>query len=318
MLLGPTVLITLRVYLQIYVEHGNRLGRLARLVPIVRAPNLIPLQNALIRPLSGVIFYMLLPVAMMLFAWKAAVFPVWGSVLLGVAVAVILSHLLLRFPKFSWRLKGLVTVSAAAVIAGTVILGFGPPHRSFSLSRSNLSGQRLIGEDFHKADLSMADLTNAELINAKLTDANLTAATLRGAQLASADLSGADLRFADLRDAHLEEANGTKASLSNANMANVHWLSGKLRGADLNNAILRGADLSYADLIGATLIGATLSGAQLGNADLGGADLRGTALNDVNLILAKNLTSAQMDGACGNANTKLPEGLTLRPCSPDR
>ena len=40
MLLGPAVLIALRVYLQIYVEHSDRLDRLARSVSVVRAANL--------------------------------------------------------------------------------------------------------------------------------------------------------------------------------------------------------------------------------------------------------------------------------------
>jgi hypothetical protein len=95
MLLGPAVLIALRVYLQIYVEHSDRLERLARSVSIARAPTLVPLQNPLIRLFSGSIFYLLLPIAMLLFAWKAAVFPAWGAGLLGVAVAVIILHRML-------------------------------------------------------------------------------------------------------------------------------------------------------------------------------------------------------------------------------
>ena len=85
MLLGPAVLIVLRIYLQIYVEHSERLERLARSMSIARAPMLVPLQNPLIRYFSGLIFYLLLPLTMLLFAWKAAVFPDWGSGLLGVA-----------------------------------------------------------------------------------------------------------------------------------------------------------------------------------------------------------------------------------------
>src|SRR5215472_8257119 len=50
MLLGPTILIALRVYFQIYVEHSDRLDRLARSVSVVRAPTLVPLKNSLIRP----------------------------------------------------------------------------------------------------------------------------------------------------------------------------------------------------------------------------------------------------------------------------
>ena len=106
MLLGPAVLIVLRVYLQIYVEHSNRLDRLARSVSVVRAPTLVPLQNPLIRLFSGLIFYTLLPVAMVLFAWKAAVFPAWGVGLFSVAVAVIVGHVMLPFSRFSWPIKG--------------------------------------------------------------------------------------------------------------------------------------------------------------------------------------------------------------------
>src|SRR5262249_25231907 len=59
MLLGPAVLIVLRVYLQIYVEHSDRLDRLARSMSAVRAPTLVPLQNLLIRLFSGLVFYTL-------------------------------------------------------------------------------------------------------------------------------------------------------------------------------------------------------------------------------------------------------------------
>jgi hypothetical protein len=89
MLLGPAILIALRVYLQIYVEHSDRLNRIAQRMPIVRAPNLVPLKNPLIRAFSGLTFYFLLPVTMLLFAWKAAVSPALGSVLLCVSAGVI-------------------------------------------------------------------------------------------------------------------------------------------------------------------------------------------------------------------------------------
>jgi hypothetical protein len=92
MLLGPAVLIVLRVYLQIYVEHGDRLDRLAQSVSAMRAPTLVLLQNPLVRLLSGLVFYLLLPVTILLFAWKAAVFPAWASALLTLAVAVIASQ----------------------------------------------------------------------------------------------------------------------------------------------------------------------------------------------------------------------------------
>ncbi len=56
MVVGPAVLIALRVYLQIYVEHSDRLDRLARSISVMRAPTLLPLQNSLIRV---VVYYLL-------------------------------------------------------------------------------------------------------------------------------------------------------------------------------------------------------------------------------------------------------------------
>jgi uncharacterized protein YjbI with pentapeptide repeats len=75
-------------------------------------------------------------------------------------------------------------------------------------------------------------------------------------------------------------------------------------GAHLSNAFLMGADLS-----GAELIGTDLSNAYLLNANLSGADLRGS-----------RLTQEQLDEACGDADTKPPEGLKppKKPCPPPR
>jgi hypothetical protein len=296
-LLGPALLIALRVYLQIYVEHSDRLDRLARSASVVRAPTLVPLQNSLIRLFSGLIFYMLLPVTMMLFAWKAAVFPAWGLGLFSVAVAVIASHVMLPFNSFSWRSKGLLSVSAAIIAAVVMLvmwlmLGSGPLHRPFNLFRANLSGQWL-----HEEDLRKANLKGANLSGAKLEGANLEHVNLIGANLSGAYLVGAYLRHADLIDAKLSGANLTGANLTGANLGHAN-----LSGADLRHADLSGAYLRRADLMTATLIDAKLSGAHLTGANLSGA---------------VGLTQTQLNDACGDADIKLPEGLTIEPCKTD-
>ncbi len=72
-----------------------------------------------------------------------------------------------------------------------------------------------------------------------------------------------------------------------------------LREADLSDADLRRADLNIADL----------SGADLFRADLIGADL-----SDANLQEAVILTQSQLNKACGNERTELPQGLSIKPC----
>jgi uncharacterized protein YjbI with pentapeptide repeats len=65
------------------------------------------------------------------------------------------------------------------------------------------------------------------------------------------------------------------------------------------------------------LSGAKLSGANLYHAKLSGANLRGADLSGPNLSGPTNLTQRQLDEACGNANTRLLKGFTLKPCSPN-
>ncbi len=75
-------------------------------------------------------------------------------------------------------------------------------------------------------------------------------------------------------------------------------------GKEGAQASLAGAKLQKANLGSANLQGANLLGANLQEADLSGA----------NLTEAKELTQLQLDQACGDEETKLPEGLTIETC----
>ena len=173
-----------------------------------------------------------------------------------------------------------------------------------NLSRANLRGADLNSADLNSAYLSRVDLSGANLIGANLTGANLTGATLSRVDLTGADLTGANLGLADLNGAYLSGANLTGANLSRTN----------LRSADLSGANLRGANLIGTNLSVAYPIGADLTGANLRDADLTGANL-----SRANLRGAKNLIQTQLNEACGNNETDLPEGLDpklLKPCPP--
>jgi len=181
------------------------------------------------------------------------------------------------------------------------------------LAKVNVPGANLSGANLRGADLNSADLNSAYLSSAYLSGANLLGANLRGAnltfgklsrvELTDADLSGANLGLADLNGAYLGGANLSGANLSGTN----------LRGADLSGANLSGANLRGANLSGAYPIGADLTGANLRGADLTGANLRGANLTGATLSGAKNLIQTQLNEACGNNETELPEGLDLTP-----
>jgi hypothetical protein len=76
-------------------------------------------------------------------------------------------------------------------------------------------------------------------------------------------------------------------------------------------------DLTRADLRQAKLGGARLMGADLRRANLIGADLRGTNLTGTDLRDVVSLTQQQLDTACVDDATQLPDALTRpAPCLP--
>ncbi len=87
---------------------------------------------------------------------------------------------------------------------------------------------------------------------------------------------------------------GKRADLSHANLQEAELVGAKLQGANL-----QGANLLEANLQGAYLFGANLQGANLTVANLIFA----------NLTKANGLTREQLDEACGNDKTKLPDDL---------
>jgi uncharacterized protein YjbI with pentapeptide repeats len=80
------------------------------------------------------------------------------------------------------------------------------------------------------------------------------------------------------------------------------WGNGETEPLDLVNTNLQGANLWKAQL----------QRAFLAEAQLQGADLRHAQLQEANLTAVANLTQDQIDEACTDENTKLPEGLTLK------
>jgi uncharacterized protein YjbI with pentapeptide repeats len=207
--------------------------------------------------------------------------------------------------------------------------------QSANLQQVKLQRAGLAGTDLRGAKLQQAELQGAIFMLAKLQQADLYDAKLQKAILLGADLQGASLREAKLQQAELQGARLQEAILVDA----------KLQGADLQGARLQGAKLQRANLHGANLRGTDLQGANLQGTDLQGTDLQGTNLQGTdlqgaNLLLAnlrgsipfgvlprvgdlweldltevKGLTQDQVNMACVDENTKLPQGLTRpAPC----
>ena len=183
--------------------------------------------------------------------------------------------------------------------------------RSSAADRVQLYGAHIPYANLNAANLSYANLSKADLREANLSHANLRGADLSNSDLSrsllsAADLSQANLREADLREAYLSHANLRGADLSNSNLSRS-----LLSAADLSQANLREAVLNLANLREAGLREANLSQANLRGADLSRANLNGADLTDA------KISESQLNEACGDDKTKLPPGLTIKPCPPE-
>jgi hypothetical protein len=227
MLLGPAILIVLRVYLQIYVEHERRLEQVAARMALQRAPTLVPARNPLLRAFSWFTLYLGLPLMALAFTLKAAVFPIWSLRLLCLTSVIAVAHLLLPFRRIPWKRRARYGAVAGALVTITLITLYAndPPRRAFVLPRVTLTDQRLAGADFRSADLTLANLDGADLWSAQLANATLDRANLERANLVGANLSGANLYRARLGAANLELTKLDGANLKGANLASARNLT---------------------------------------------------------------------------------------------
>jgi uncharacterized protein YjbI with pentapeptide repeats len=85
---------------------------------------------------------------------------------------------------------------------------------------------------------------------------------------------------------------------------NLHFKVAELRSARFNGTTLENTRFSNSDLSRASFDKVDLSGVEFDGVDLSGADLS----------TARNLPPTLLAGACGNADTRLPPGHTLKAC----
>ena len=137
------------------------------------------------------------------------------------------------------------------------------------------------------------------------------AATAHGANIADANA------IASIKAGHHDCAH---CELAGADLTNTCVKGGNLEGADFSGAKLVLMCMSYADFKGASFRHTDLAGANLAHAKLDGADFTGASLSitsfkGTDLRRAKGLTQKQLDAACGDADTKAPQGLSVKTCS---
>lgn len=182
------------------------------------------------------------------------------------------------------------------------------------------------GSVFDGADLQGTDFTFTDLRGSSFNKANLRKAKLIRSSLASSQLQESNLAKVEAYRGDFSDANAENAKFNNAEMQRATFENAKLVGADFTKA-----ELGRADFEGATLTGTKFTMANLSRARFTGASFTGpidfedaflllTRIEGLDLSKATGLDQRQIDIACGDAKTKLPEGLTTPaewPCPED-
>lgn len=235
--------------------------------------------------------------------------------------------------------RPMLVALAVILITATAIVGlypmlFGANPRKAPAFVLDLRDADLSHTALRRKDLRFASASKVKLIGADLRDSDLSRADFQRANFAGADLESAVLKATDLDSANFSNACLRKVDMRDADMEDADFRHAYLGRTDLRSPFLTRADFSFANLHGADLRGANLSGAnfrgaslrcfiahkkepapQIDCADLEGASLRGARFEGADLEHVRGLTQEQLADACGDAATRLPEGLSLLTCA---
>jgi uncharacterized protein YjbI with pentapeptide repeats len=188
--------------------------------------------------------------------------------------------------------------------------------RIIMLQGSDLSGANLAGADFTSTDLRDTNLQGANLEKATLVRTSFSGANAQGANFTRVqgyrtDFSGMNGKGAPFVFAELQRSN-----FKGANLEGADFEKAELGRAQFDDAVITGTNFLLANLARADLTSAKFTGP----IDFTNAFMFLTRIAGVDLSAATGLQQWQIDMACGDEQTRLPDGLKASadwPCPPD-
>jgi uncharacterized protein YjbI with pentapeptide repeats len=174
------------------------------------------------------------------------------------------------------------------------------------LSGSDLNGATLVGTDFTSTDLRDSNLMTANLEKATLVRASLAGAKAEGAKFDRIEAYRTNFSGMHAQGATFASAEMQRSNFANAVLVNVNFTKAELGRADFTGADITGTKFGLANLARADFSKAKFSGP----IDFANSFLYLTRIEGLDLSASTGLAQWQIDMSCGDANTKLPSGLT--------
>lgn len=184
-----------------------------------------------------------------------------------------------------------------------------------------LSDTDLTGANMQDSEVISTDLRDSKLDGANFVKADLLRTVFDGATLTDADFEKAagyrtSFALTDLTGADFEKSEMQRADFAHAKLIDVNFSKASLGRANLEGAVIENTTFEFSILARADFRSAKTSG----KIDFTNAFVYLTRFDGVDLSMATGLDQAQVDMACGDADTVLPEGLVAGadwPCSDD-
>lgn len=179
--------------------------------------------------------------------------------------------------------------------------------RNLIIGGSDLSGANLSETDFTSTDLRKSGLDGADMSKAVLLRSMLDSSKAAGANFEKAIGFRTSFAGTDLTAARFAKSEMQRAEFNGAALANVDFEKSELGRADFSEADINGTNFSYSNLARADFRTARFETP----IDFTSAFFFLTRIEGVDLSQAKGLVQWQIDMACGDDDTKLPDGLTM-------
>ena len=188
------------------------------------------------------------------------------------------------------------------------------------IANSSFTRAKLDHGNFTKAYMDNSALDSASLREGIFNQTILTNSSARGADFTSAKFNDADMTGTMAQGAIFNDANLNITLLSSSQFSGASFRAVNLSGSYGDKSIFfsadfTGANISGSDFTKAILDKAIFKDAILFETHMERASLVGTDFSGADLSLVTGLTQKQLDAACGDAKTKLPEGLTILTCA---
>ncbi len=207
-----------------------------------------------------------------------------------------------------------IAVAACSDDAGKGVNWEGCRKRNLMLTGSDMSGATLVGANFTSTDMRDSNFDGANFQKTVLLRVSFAGSSAKGANFSKAIGGRVVFNGTDLTGANFNKAEMHRVDFSNANLTGADFSKSEVGRAALDGAIIGDNDFSYANLGRANFTNVKV----VGKVNFTGAFFYQTRLEGLDLTFATGLSQWQIDMACGNDKTTLPEGLKKPeswPCS---